>query len=102
MPQTLAEMEEDTELQQHLAQLQAKGQAALSREDKVRRQRSLDAMGLPSFYAMSKVCSRGRPYPGRFTTTHFTCDCSMWWDEDICTPVCCVWEARALLLLLDP
>eukprot|EP00798_Chlamydomonas_sp_ICE-L_P030330 gene30330-35323_t len=54
IPQTLEDMEEDSEFQLHLAELKAKGQAALTREERVKRQRSLDTLGVPSFYAMSK------------------------------------------------
>jgi hypothetical protein len=35
--------------------LQAKGQAALTREEKVKRQRSLDAAGVPSFHKLSQA-----------------------------------------------
>ncbi|GFR40117.1 hypothetical protein Agub_g671 [Astrephomene gubernaculifera] len=57
IPQTLREMEEDVELQEHLTTLAAAGQQALTREERLKRQRSLDALGAPSFYATCK--SRG-------------------------------------------
>ncbi|KAG2430407.1 hypothetical protein HXX76_009932 [Chlamydomonas incerta] len=44
-------MEADTELKEHLAALEASGQQALTREERLKRQRSLDALGAPSFYA---------------------------------------------------
>lgn len=42
-------MESDTELQATLASLQAVGQAALTREERIKRQRSLDSLGVPPF-----------------------------------------------------
>ncbi|GLC47384.1 hypothetical protein PLESTB_001360400 [Pleodorina starrii] len=57
VPDTLREMEQDTELQQHLAALAAAGQQALTRDERLKRQRSLDALGAPSFYATCQ--SRG-------------------------------------------
>lgn len=56
VPETLEFMETDVELITQLQQLSAKGQAALTREEKKKRQRSLDALGAPSFYAVAKVC----------------------------------------------
>jgi len=53
VPDTLKDMAEDTELQAHLAELAAKGQAALTREEARARQRSLDNLGLPNFYQMA-------------------------------------------------
>ncbi|MEW5299162.1 MAG: hypothetical protein WDW36_002203 [Sanguina aurantia] len=47
-------METDVELNAQLQQLAANGQAALTREEKKKRQRSLDALGAPSFYAVAK------------------------------------------------
>ncbi|EFJ49515.1 hypothetical protein VOLCADRAFT_89786 [Volvox carteri f. nagariensis] len=51
VPTTLRDMEQDLELQRHLAALAAAGQQALTREERLKRQRSLDALGAPSFYA---------------------------------------------------
>ncbi|KAF5829463.1 Fe-S oxidoreductase [Dunaliella salina] len=50
-------MNADVEFQQHLKSLAAKGQAALTREERLKRQRSLDSLGVPSFYAVAQ--SRG-------------------------------------------
>ncbi|KAG2448117.1 hypothetical protein HYH02_006702 [Chlamydomonas schloesseri] len=51
IPETLEDMEADAELKEHLAALEAAGQQALTREERLKRQRSLDALGAPSFYA---------------------------------------------------
>ena len=56
IPETLEEMASDTEFQQTAARLQKLGQAAMTREEKQKRQRSLDKIGVPSFGAMVKVC----------------------------------------------
>ncbi len=55
IPETLEEMASDTEFQQTAARLQRLGQAAMTREEKQKRQRSLDKIGVPSFGAMVKV-----------------------------------------------
>lgn len=55
VPDTLEGMESDAELQATLAALAAKGQAALTREEKRARQRSLDNLGVPSFTRMCQV-----------------------------------------------
>lgn len=62
IPQTLEEMDADVEFQQHLQSLAARGQAALTREERLKRQRSLDSLGVPSFYAVAQVraCVRAR------------------------------------------
>ncbi|GIL44041.1 hypothetical protein Vafri_1610 [Volvox africanus] len=57
VPETLRDMEQDVELQRHLEILAAAGQQALTREERLKRQRSLDALGAPSFYATCQ--SRG-------------------------------------------
>lgn len=68
VPQTLEDMEGDTELQQHLQRLSESGQQALTREEKMKRQRSLDNLGVPSFYAVCKVrgVARGGGTRGRY------------------------------------
>lgn len=48
-------MAEDKELQAHLQDLTSRGQAALTRDEKMQRQRSLESLGLPSFYNVVKV-----------------------------------------------
>jgi hypothetical protein len=58
IPETLLEMESDGELQATLAALAQKGQAALTREERVARQRSLAGLGAPSF---TRVCQVRRP-----------------------------------------
>ncbi len=58
-------MEEDTELQAHAAELQLKGQAALTRQERLTRQRALDKLQLPSFYDICKVARGGRAGGGR-------------------------------------
>lgn len=55
VPETLAEMEQDIELQATLAALAQKGQAALTREERLARQRSLDALGAPPFERVMRV-----------------------------------------------
>lgn len=52
MPQTLLEMDQDLELQDHLAKVQQQGQAALTREERIKRQRSLDQLNVPPFARM--------------------------------------------------
>jgi hypothetical protein len=52
VPQTLLEMDQDSELQDHLAKVQQQGQAALTREERIKRQRSLDQLNVPSFARM--------------------------------------------------
>lgn len=59
IPETLEDMETDTELKEHLAALEASGQQALTREERLKRQRSLDALGAPSFYATCAVRGSG-------------------------------------------
>eukprot|EP00803_Ostreobium_quekettii_P011393 evm.model.scf_1211.2 EVM.evm.TU.scf_1211.2 scf_1211:34247-37994(-) len=54
IPETLEEMAQDVEFQRTAERLRREGQAALTREEKVRRQRSLDNLGVPSFYKMVK------------------------------------------------
>lgn len=49
IPLTLDELESDEELQALYARVQQEGQAALTREEAQRRQRSLDAIGAPPF-----------------------------------------------------
>lgn len=46
---TLREMDADVELREHLATLAQVGQQAMTREEKLQRQRSLDGLGMPSF-----------------------------------------------------
>lgn len=55
VPLTLKEMEEDTELLQHLDRVQREGQAALTREERLIRQRALDHLQVPSFATTCKV-----------------------------------------------
>ena len=55
IPETLEGMASDAEFQQTAARLQKLGQAAITREEKRKRQRSLDKIGVPSFGAMVKV-----------------------------------------------
>lgn len=55
IPQTLEEMASDTEQQKLQQLLNIKGQAALTREERRKRQRSLDAIDAPSFYALCEV-----------------------------------------------
>lgn len=49
-------MSTDTEFQQTAQRLQKLGQAAITREEKQKRQRSLDRLGVPAFGRMVKVC----------------------------------------------
>ncbi|GMH37539.1 hypothetical protein BSKO_05412 [Bryopsis sp. KO-2023] len=49
IPATLDEMSNDKELQATLERLEKHGQQALTREEKLKRQRSLDNLGAPSF-----------------------------------------------------
>ena len=55
--ETLQEMENDEDGRALAARLATKGQAALTREERRQRQRSLDTLGVPSFLAMARVCS---------------------------------------------
>ena len=56
IPETLESMASDTEFQQTAERLRKLGQAAITREEKQKRQRSLNKIGVPSFGAMVKVC----------------------------------------------
>ena len=53
--ETLEEMEADEDSKKLAQQLQTRGQAALTREERRARQRSLDAHACPSFQALLKV-----------------------------------------------
>lgn len=55
IPETLEEMATDTDFQQTAERLRRLGQAAMTREEKQKRQRSLDKIGVPSFASMVKV-----------------------------------------------
>lgn len=55
IPKTLEEMEGDAEFARTAADLKRLGQKALTREERRRRQRALDNLGLPGF---GEVCSR--------------------------------------------
>jgi len=52
IPQTLEEMALDTEHQQLQESLKRRGQAALTRDEKRKRQRSLEAIDAPSFHSL--------------------------------------------------
>lgn len=55
MPQTLQDMDQDVELQATLARLGSVGQAEMTREEKLQRQRSLDHINAPAFARLVKV-----------------------------------------------
>lgn len=55
IPETLEEMASDKDFQQTAERLRRHGQAAITREEKQKRQRSLDQIGVPSFGSMVKV-----------------------------------------------
>ena len=55
IPDTLEEMATDTDFQQTAERLRRLGQAAMTREEKQKRQRSLDKIGVPSFSSMVQV-----------------------------------------------
>lgn len=55
IPETLHELLQDSEQQTLNERLQVEGQAALSREERRKRQRSLDSIGAPSFQHILKV-----------------------------------------------
>jgi hypothetical protein len=57
VPQTLRELSEDSNQQALMQRLQRDGQAALTKEERRKRQRSLDGIGAPSFPAVLKVGS---------------------------------------------
>lgn len=57
IPETLQEMSTNSEFQQTAQRLQRLGQAAMTREEKQKRQRSLDRLGVPSFGKMVQVWS---------------------------------------------
>ncbi|KAL3157842.1 hypothetical protein ABBQ32_012258 [Trebouxia sp. C0010 RCD-2024] len=54
IPETLEEMASDKDFQQTAERLRRHGQAAITREEKQKRQRSLDQIGVPSFGSMVK------------------------------------------------
>ena len=64
IPETLEEMSNDEEFKRTAEQLRQRGQAALTREEKMKRQRSLDNLGVPSFFKVAQVRSAVR-------TAHF-------------------------------
>lgn len=55
IPKTLEEMSEDVDFQATLKRIQEEGQQALTREEKLKRQRSLDNLGVPSFQRVLNV-----------------------------------------------
>jgi hypothetical protein len=55
IPQTLEEMAVDTEHQQLQESLKRRGQAALTRDEKRKRQRSLEAIDAPAFHSLCQV-----------------------------------------------
>ena len=55
IPETLESMASDMEFQQTAERLRKLGQAAMTREEKQKRQRSLNKIGVPSFGAMVKA-----------------------------------------------
>ncbi|EFN56641.1 hypothetical protein CHLNCDRAFT_57533 [Chlorella variabilis] len=55
IPETLEELDSDEELQQLHARIQQEGQAALTREEQQRRQRSLDRLGVAPFGQVLKA-----------------------------------------------
>ena len=59
IPLTLDELESDEELQALYARVQQEGQAALTREEAQRRQRSLDAIRAPPFAEALQVRGGG-------------------------------------------
>ncbi|EIE21430.1 Fe-S oxidoreductase [Coccomyxa subellipsoidea C-169] len=54
IPETLRELAEDREQQALVQRLQQEGQASLSREERRKRQRSLDSIGAPPFQSVLK------------------------------------------------
>ncbi len=72
MPDTLEAMEGDAELQTTLAALAQRGQAALTREERLQRQRSLDVLGVPPFEQVLRV--------GREWVRLGPLLCSTWWE----------------------
>ena len=58
IPQTLEEMAADPEHAGHAARVAAAGQAALTREERRRRQRALDSIDAPSFLSTLAVSLR--------------------------------------------
>lgn len=63
IPETLEEMASDEDFQQTAERLRRHGQAAMTRDEKQKRQRSLDRIGVPSFGSVVKVrqCMVGLP-----------------------------------------
>eukprot|EP00878_Enallax_costatus_P033532 GHUV01037030.1.p1 GENE.GHUV01037030.1~~GHUV01037030.1.p1 ORF type:complete len:171 (-),score=20.20 GHUV01037030.1:222-734(-) len=55
IPETLERMQQDAEFQATLAAVQARGQAALTREEAKARRRSLAGLGLPGFHSRLQV-----------------------------------------------
>ena len=56
IPETLRELSEDREQQALVERLQQEGQASLSKEERRKRQRSLDSIGAPPFQSVLRVC----------------------------------------------
>lgn len=55
IPETLKELSDDREQQALVQRLQQEGQASLSREERRKRQRSLDSIGAPPFQSVLRV-----------------------------------------------
>lgn len=55
IPETLRELSEDKEQQALVQRLQQEGQARLSKEERRKRQRSLDSIGAPPFPSVLKA-----------------------------------------------
>ena len=73
IPQTLEEMAVDTDHQKLQASLKRRGQAALTREEKRKRQRSLEAIDAPSFTSLCQVTCQDSQY---IPPTKSSCCCS--------------------------
>eukprot|EP00238_Polyblepharides_amylifera_P008311 CAMPEP_0196588764 /NCGR_PEP_ID=MMETSP1081-20130531/61663_1 /TAXON_ID=36882 /ORGANISM="Pyramimonas amylifera, Strain CCMP720" /LENGTH=380 /DNA_ID=CAMNT_0041911369 /DNA_START=178 /DNA_END=1320 /DNA_ORIENTATION=+ len=57
IPQTLEEMKSDPELQRITKELQEKGQKQLTKEERTKRRRALEGLGLPGFNEILKTSS---------------------------------------------
>lgn len=92
IPETLQDMQSDEEFQQTAARLAKLGQAAMTREEKHKRQRSLDSLGVPSFGAMLKV-SVLSTFLNTGTQVHVPIGLRC-----VACAICCTWDAiRGLL-----
>ena len=71
IPDTLKEMDESEEFKITAANLKRLGQAKLTKEERLKRQRALDKLGIPSFAEFMKMKREEKNIKGTVCTTNF-------------------------------